>query len=125
LNSINVLIVDDNEKFLESAIKYLTTDPHFSVVGWAFNAAEAFQKIEKFKPDLVLLDYSLPDMNGFAVTRKLKASPDAPAIIIISVNDQAEYSSEALNEGADAFITKSDFGNKIIPVIDSLFQKKQ
>ena len=57
---------------MESAIKFLTTDNHFSVVGWAFNAAEALEKIGKFNPDLVLVDFSLPDMNGFNLTRTIK-----------------------------------------------------
>jgi len=110
---------------MESAIKFLTTDKHFSVVGWAFSASDALEKIDKFNPDLVLVDFSLPDVNGFNLTRTIKQKQNPPVVIVLSLNDNTGYSSEALNSGADAFLCKSDFGNKIIPLIESLFLQKE
>jgi len=121
LESKSVLIVDDNKKFMESAINFLTTDKHFSVVGWAFTAGEAFEKIRKFRPDLILMDFSLPDMNGFEATRIIKQEVPPPVVIIISINNHEGYSVEATGAGADGYITKSDFGNKIIPMIEEIF----
>lgn len=125
MNSKCVLLVDDNKNFMESAIKFLTTDKHFAVVGWAFNAAEAFEKNEKFNPDLILMDISLPDMNGFEAARILKQKPDAPKIIILSFDNYDDYSTEAVNAGADGYLCKSDFGSKIIPLMEDLFSEEK
>jgi DNA-binding NarL/FixJ family response regulator len=124
LSNKSVLIVDDNKKFLESAIKFLTTDKHFAIVGWAFDAAEAFEKIRKFSPDLVLLDFSLPDMNGLEAAKLIKQMPEAPIVVITSFNKHPEYSAEAILAGAEGFISKSDFGEEIIPLFDSLFSAR-
>jgi DNA-binding NarL/FixJ family response regulator len=120
LSNKGVLIVDNNKPFLESAIKFLTTEKHFAIVGWAFDANEAIEKIKKFSPDLVLLDFSLPDMNGLEATRRIKQMPESPSVIILSINDQEDYFVEALNAGADGFLCKKDFGNQIIALIESL-----
>lgn len=125
MNSKCVLLVDDNKNFMESAIKFLTTDKHFSVVGWAFTAAEAFEKNDKFKPDLILMDLSLPDMNGFDASKILKQKSDAPKIIILSFDNYDDYSIEALNAGADGYLCKSDFGSKIISLMEDLFSKEE
>lgn len=125
MNSKCVLLVDDNKNFMESAIKFLTTDKHFAVVGWAFTATEAFEKNDKFKPDLILMDLSLPDMNGFEAARILKQKPDAPKIIILSFDNYDDYSIEAMNAGADGYLCKSDFGSKIIPLTEELFSKEK
>jgi DNA-binding NarL/FixJ family response regulator len=124
LYSKSVLIVDDNKSFLESAIKFLTTDDHFSVVGWAFSASEAFDKISKYSPDLVLLDFKLPDMNGFDATKKIKSLPNPPLVVIVSFNNSEIYLSEAVIAGADGYLSKSEFGENIISLMESLFPSK-
>jgi two-component system, NarL family, response regulator DegU len=116
----SVLIVDSNKAFLESAIKFLTTEKQLAVVGWAFDASEALDKINKYNPDLILLDFSLPDYNGLELTRKIKQMPGSPSVIILSINDHEEYFIEALNAGADGFLCKRDFGNQIISLLESL-----
>jgi DNA-binding NarL/FixJ family response regulator len=120
LSNKGVLLVDDNKTFLESAIKFLTTGSTFAVVGWAFTAAEAFEKIQKFNPDIVLMDFSLPDMNGFEAARHIKQMSNPPRIVILSINDHEDYSIEAFSAGADGYLCKTDFGSKIMPIVDSL-----
>jgi two-component system, NarL family, nitrate/nitrite response regulator NarL len=121
LSNKGVLIVDHNKTFLESAIKFLTTDNHFAIVGWAVNAAEAFNKITLLNPDLVLIDFSLPDMNALDATKIIKLMPQPPMVIVLSINDYMEYCTQSMNAGANGFMSKSDFGNKIIPLVESLF----
>jgi DNA-binding NarL/FixJ family response regulator len=120
LSNKGVLLVDDNKTFLESAIKFLTTGSTFAVVGWAFTAAEAFEKIKKFNPDIVLMDFSLPDMNGFEATKHIKQMSNPPRIVILSIHDHEDYSIEAVSAGADGYLCKTDFGSKIMPIVDSL-----
>lgn len=120
-----VLLIDDNKNFMESAVKFLSTDKHFSVVEWAPSAEEAFDKINKFNPDLVLMDISLPGMNGFEATKIIKQGKNPPVVIILSINNCEVYSEEAKLSGADGYLSKSDFGNKMIPLIKSIFQKAE
>lgn len=117
-----VLLVDNNKNFMESAVKFLKADQHFTVVRWAFDAEEAFDKITKYNPDLVLIDLSLPGMNGFEATKIIKQDPDPPVVIILSINNYEFYSAEAKNSGADGYLCKSDFGNEIIPMIETIFE---
>jgi two-component system, NarL family, nitrate/nitrite response regulator NarL len=123
LSNKGVLIVDNNKAFLESAVKFLTTNNHFAVVGWAFSAAEAFDKINLLNPDLVLIDFSLPDMNALEATKLIKQRPDSPFVIILSINDYMDYCTQSMNAGANGFMSKADFGNKIIPMAESLFSR--
>jgi DNA-binding NarL/FixJ family response regulator len=122
LNNKGVLLVDDNKTFLESAIKFLTTDTTFAVVGWAFTASEAFTKIKKFNPDLVLMDFSLPDMNGFEATRIIKQMSESTRVIILSINNHEDYIKESGLAGADGYLCKSDFGSRLLPMVESLFK---
>ena len=106
LKSYKILIVDDEPlviKLIEDTVKH---DGY--IVDSAQNGSGAFKKIDDFKPDLILLDVMLPDVSGYEVLSKLKASPNTwniPVIIITALSDKkAKY--EALSKGADDFLNK-------------------
>ncbi|MEI6152853.1 MAG: response regulator transcription factor, partial [Deltaproteobacteria bacterium] len=118
---IRTLIVDDSNVFLESVEYYLATFPYVQVVDKAASGSEAIEKIEKYKPDLVLMDIDMPEMNGLEVTRHVKMQSDAPFIIIVSYHNGNEYKALAIDAGADGFVSKVDFALNVMPLIDSMF----
>ena len=118
---IRVLLVDDNPEFLDAATRFVATESEVEVIGRALSGREAVAKIETLQPDLVLMDYIMPDMNGIEATREIKASTMDLRIIILTLHDLKEYRTEAEAAGADGFIAKADFGRDLLPLITILF----
>ena len=85
-----VLIVDDHDGFRESARALLEAEG-FTVVGDAADGAGAVAAVALLRPDLVLLDVQLPDVDGFAVAEQLAAGPDPPRVVLISSREAAAY----------------------------------
>jgi DNA-binding NarL/FixJ family response regulator len=115
-----ILLVDDSAEFLVSLERFLATIPGLKVVGKAVSGQEALQYVPGLQPNLVLMDLVMPGMNGLEATRKVKALPNAPHVIIMSLHDLANYRMAAESVGADGFISKSEFGERLLPLIHKL-----
>jgi len=85
-----VLIVDDHDGFRKSARALLEAEG-FAVVGDAADGATAVGAVARLRPDVVLLDVQLPDIDGFVVAEQLAAVPDPPRVVLISSRDAAAY----------------------------------
>src|SRR5947207_5969474 len=118
---LGVLLVDDSPEFLESAGRFLSANPQIAIVGRALSGHEALALLEQLCPDLMLVDLSMPDMNGLETTQAIKARPTPPRVIIMTLHNDLEYATAAVASGADGFITKSAFSIGILPLIASLF----
>ncbi len=105
--AISVLIVDDHPSFRSSAHMLLECEG-FEVVGEAADGASALEAVGALRPDLVLLDVQLPDIDGFEVTRRLRANGNAPAVILVSSRDSGDYGTLAEESGARGFVAKSE-----------------
>src|SRR2546423_11513963 len=81
-----VLIVDDHPSFRATARSLLEAEG-FSVVGEAADGAEALAKTKELRPDLVLLDVQLPDLDGFEIARRLCSNGSSPAALLVSIRD--------------------------------------
>ena len=88
----------------------LEKEPGIAVVGQAANGKIALQKIQDLRPDVVTLDMEMPEMDGLAVLDALKATKDAPAVIVVSAltKQGGNLTLQALQKGAFDFITKPD-----------------
>jgi Response regulator containing a CheY-like receiver domain and an HTH DNA-binding domain len=102
-----VLVVDDHASFRSIARRVLAADG-FLVVGEAADGAEAIRASDDLRPDLVLLDVQLPDIDGFAVAAALAAQVGPPAVVLVSSRSRAEYGSRIEACGARGFIAKSE-----------------
>ena len=102
-----VLIVDDHPSFRATARALLEAEG-FSVVGEAADGAEALAKTEEHRPDLVLLDVQLPDIDGFEVARRLCENGSSPAIVLVSSRDAADYGELVDTCGARGFVPKGE-----------------
>ncbi len=119
--ALRVLLVDDSPSFLAAARRHLAFQPWARIVGTAGSAAEAVQLVEQLKPDVVLMDVMMPDMNGIDATRELKRRPGAPRVVILTLHDNAEYRYHARLAGADGFVAKSEFEAALPLLIEKLF----
>jgi DNA-binding NarL/FixJ family response regulator len=121
MTPIRILMVDDSPDFLESASRFLSADPQFEVVGRANSGILALAMAAELRPDLVLMDWAMPEMPGPVAMRHLKLGPQPPRVIILTMYDLPEYRAIAKLAFADGFLAKSDFGEKLQPMIYSLF----
>jgi len=107
--AITVLIVDDHPSFRATARLLLEVEG-YDVIGEAKDGEEAIRRAAELRPDLVLLDVNLPDIDGFAVASRLTApnGDRAPAVILTSSRDPSDFGSQVASSGARGFIPKAD-----------------
>ena len=103
---MRVLLVDDDPVFLQSAARLLAPEAGFTVVGRAQSGAEAVEQAAALSPDLVLMDVEMPDMDGLETTRRLKALPISPRVLLVSIYDSDARRFDAAAAGADGYIGK-------------------
>jgi DNA-binding NarL/FixJ family response regulator len=108
-----VLIVDDHQAFRESVSALLEAEG-FAVVGAAADGAGAIAETRRLRPDVVLLDIQLPDIDGFAVAERLSDAPDPPAVVFISSRDAAAYGPRLEETAARGFITKRELSGQAL-----------
>jgi DNA-binding NarL/FixJ family response regulator len=102
-----VLIVDDHPSFRAAARKLLEVEG-FDVVGDAEDGMSALLAAEALRPDLVLLDVGLPDLDGFEVARRLCGATSAPAVVLTSSRDGTDYGPAVQRSGARGFVPKAE-----------------
>ncbi len=102
-----VLIVDDHQTFRDTA-RLLLESEGFQVIGEAEDGESAVTKAVELAPDLVLLDVQLPDIDGFAVARRVTGRGGAPAVIIVSSRDDSDYGPLVAASGARGFVAKAE-----------------
>jgi DNA-binding NarL/FixJ family response regulator len=104
--SHRILIVDDAPAVRESLGWLLRDEPGLVVAGDAGSGAEAIRKAIKLEPALVILDIELPDSDGFAVTRRLKALPHPPGVVLLTIHADPVSRRRGVEAGCDAFVDK-------------------
>lgn len=108
MRRIRVLVVDDVSIVRRLVSNALGADPDIEVVGAAANGREALEKIPVVKPDLVILDYEMPEMDGMETLKEIRKRPGGPKVIFFSsyTRQGAKVSLDALWQGADDYATK-------------------
>jgi DNA-binding NarL/FixJ family response regulator len=102
-----VLIVDDHDDFRASAGALLDAEG-FMVVGGVASGRAAVAAVERLRPDVVLLDIQLPDVDGFAVAGQLAEIRDPPRVVLISSREAAAYGPRLATARAQGFLTKRE-----------------
>jgi two-component system NarL family response regulator len=118
-----VLLVDDHRLVREALRDMLSREADIDVVGEAGDAASAFKAVDDLKPDVVVLDVGLPDINGIEVAARLKDRDGFGArIVALSVHAERHVVTEMLRAGASAYVTKSSASAEIVQAIRSVAQ---
>jgi DNA-binding NarL/FixJ family response regulator len=119
---VRTVLADDNPGFLAAARRFLATQP-VEVVGAARTGLETLRLLAALAPDLLLLDLEMPELDGLAVLRLVKARPDAPRVIVVTLHDDEQYRIAAAAAGADGFVAKRAFTTALGPLIRDLFRE--
>jgi DNA-binding NarL/FixJ family response regulator len=105
-NPIRILIVDDNAAVRSDLQLVLELEGGIEVVGIATNGREAILKAKDLRPEIVLMDLEMPDLDGYQATKVIKSEAQAPAVLVLTVHGYAAAMQAANRAGADAFFVK-------------------
>lgn len=112
---LRVLVVDDNESVRRSISQILRSQADIEVVCEAVDGADAVLKIGEHQPDVVLLDITMPGMNGLEVAETIKVEFPSVHVLIVSQHDSRGFQWAALAAGVSGYIIKSNVGRDLVP----------
>jgi len=110
---VRVLVVDDQAVFRQAAREVLTATPGFELVAEAASGRQALAAAEQLRPDLVLLDVRMAEMDGVETAARLRSADHPPVVVLISVEEPRDVPA-ARSCGAATFIRKQDFGPALL-----------
>ena len=125
MSQIRILIVDDHERVRRSVTTLLSTESIFDVVGYACTGLEAVRRAQQHQPDVVLLDISLPELNGLQATPLIKRVAPATEIVIVTSHDNPFLVREAMRLGARGFVSKSEMFSELITAVVEAYSKRR
>jgi DNA-binding NarL/FixJ family response regulator len=120
-----IFIVEDHQLFREGLKAMLSPSPEYEIVGEAEDGLEAIHLIRKSKPDLVLLDLSMPKMNGFSVLKEIKAAMPEVKILVLSIHESDQYVLQAFEAQADGYAIKDSSRDELRMAIRSVLEGKK
>jgi len=121
---IRILIADDHEVVRSGLRKILEAQPNWEVVAEAGDGKDAIHKAAETRPDVAVLDYSLPLVNGIEATRQIRARLPKTEVLIFTMHDNETLIQELLKAGARGYLLKSDAKRHLIGAIESLAAHK-
>ncbi len=122
---LRVLLVDDSPVFLEAAANLLAAHAGIEVIGQATSGEEAVAQVAVLHPQLVLLDWEMPGMNGLETLKILKTFPNPPRVVLVSLHDLAEYRAAAVAHGADGFWGKRELCEQVPAMLTRTFSSSK
>jgi DNA-binding NarL/FixJ family response regulator len=120
--SVTVLLADDHPIVRQGLRHLLEAEPNLKVVGEASNGLEAVQLVEKFKPDVLIVDIVMPELNGLEVLKQVRERSPATCCIVLSMQSADVYVVEALRAGALGYVLKETGPSELINAINQVIQ---
>jgi two-component system, NarL family, nitrate/nitrite response regulator NarL len=123
-NKIRVLLVDDHPMTLAGIKTYLSEKKGIEIIGEAYNGKEAVELAKALSPDVVLMDISMPILDGIQAARILKKESPQAKVLFLTMHDNKEYFEEFLNSGGRGYILKNASPEELIFAIESVHDGK-
>ena len=122
---VTILIVDDHAGVRNSIRSMMDSRKEWKVCGEACNGIEAIEKATALKPDLILMDISMPRLGGLEATRIIRRDIPTTQILVISQNEATMSSRQAIEAGAWGYLSKMTLGTDLIPAIDRFSREER
>jgi DNA-binding NarL/FixJ family response regulator len=124
VSTLRILIADDHDVVRQGLRALLETQPGWEICGEAATGREAVEKTRKLKPDIVLLDIIMPELNGLEALRRIRKARPETQVLVLTMHESEDLIGQALKAGARGFMLKSDAGRDLITAIDALSRRK-
>lgn len=125
MSIVRVLIVDDFDPWRVFVIQQLSQQPHMRVIECASDGLEGVQRAEELQPDLILLDVSIPKLNGLEVARKVRKLVPKARILFLSSNADPDVVRAAFCAGGGGYVLKADAGGGLSAGMEAVLLGKQ
>ena len=120
MDTIKLMLVDDHDVVRTGLRSFLQTQPGLEVVAEAKNGLEALEKAGDAQPDIILMDITMPDMDGIEATHQLKKLYPDCQILVLSVHDDKQYFMKMLSVGASGYLTKQAAADELVAAIQAV-----
>ena len=117
---IRVLVADDHTIVRQGLVGILQASAEIEVVGEAADGAEAVEKAQKLKPDVVVLDVSMPHLSGLEAARRIRESVPAARVLVLTMHDDEEYVLKMVRAGASGYLLKDSAASELLAGIHAL-----
>jgi DNA-binding NarL/FixJ family response regulator len=121
---LRILIADDHEVVRRGVRSILESRADWEICGEAANGQEAIDKTRQLNPDLIVLDITMPVLNGLDAARSIRKSSPNTVILILSMHVSKELIQEAQRIGAKGFVVKGEAGDNLVKAVDAVTQFK-
>lgn len=122
MNKTRVFLADDHRILREGIRTLLQREPNIEVVGEAGDGKEAVDKVTQLIPDIVLMDITMPGINGLEATRQIKKKTPQVKVLILTMHETGQYLSQMLQAGASGYVVKTTSTSDLISAIKAVHQ---
>ena len=124
MRPLRILVADDHEVMRDGVQALVEQEPGWQVCGTATNGREAVEMAKKLNPEVVVLDLTMPELDGLAALREIKRASPNTEVLIFSAHHSEEAIEQLFDAGAKSYIQKSDAGRHLVAAIKSLADHK-
>jgi two-component system response regulator NreC len=121
---VRIVIAEDHTILREGLRSLLSSNPSFEIVGEAEDGREAIKCVEKFKPDLILTDLSMPRMNGMEAIKEIKRESPTTKVLVLTVHRAEEYILATFRAGADGYLLKDSTHAELVMAVKKVLSGK-
>ncbi len=122
MKSARIVIADDHELVRKGLVAVLAEVSGWSVVAEAPNGRGAVEQVSAHKPDIAILDLTMPELNGLDATRQILAAEPRTRVLILTAHESEQLIREVLGAGAQGYVLKSDAGRVLVSAVDALLE---
>jgi len=121
---LRILLADDNRYLRQQLRALLESRPGWQVVAEAVDGREAVQKAGEIRPDVLVIDYSMPELDGISAISKIRCAAPQVEIVVLSVHDEQFMVGQAVDAGARGYVVKSQIFRDLLPAVEAASQHK-
>jgi len=122
--AIRILVVDDHPVVRHGLRNLLGEHPEWEIVDEAGDGIEAVEKADRLKPDVIVLDVSMPRMNGLEACRQIRKMVPQSEVLIVTQHDSPQMMREAMGAGARGYIVKSNAARDLLAAVEAVSEHK-
>jgi len=124
MSTLKILIADDHDVVRKGLRMLIEEHPGWEICGEARSGREAVEKAIQLKPEVTVIDISMPDLNGLEATRQIRKACPKTEVLVITHHDSDEMAAEVLDAGARGYVLKSDSDKDLVHAVETLSQHK-